>query len=87
MEVDDQEAIASAEAQADRLADEILARSDAPDVPLYAALRGLVAFARGSGLFTPSARHLAALNRLPPEADLLAWNAREAHMTALRDAA
>jgi hypothetical protein len=84
---EDGEAIAGAEAAADRLADAILAGADAPDVRLHVALGGWVRWARSSGAFAPSERHLAALARLPPEADLLAWNEREVRMTGLPDAA
>jgi hypothetical protein len=83
----DREAVAKMVAQADNMAAVILTFVGAPDVGAYKALAGLVAFGRGSGLFVPSSRHLAALERLPPAADMAAWAASEARAAAIRGAA
>jgi hypothetical protein len=61
----DHAAVAKMVAQADGLAERIMS-APTPDVRYCKALSGLVAFARGSGLFSPAPRHLAALERLPP---------------------
>ena len=53
----------SAEAEADALAEIILTAAE-PDAHDCAALADLVAFAQRTGLFTPSPRHLAALEML-----------------------
>ena len=72
----DHAAVAKIIDQADRVADRIMA-SDVPDVRHCKALSGLVAFARGSGLFSLAPHHLAALERLPPAHDLAAWVASD----------
>jgi len=72
----DHEAVAKIIDQADRVAERIMA-APMPDVRHCKALHGLVAFARGTGLFSPAPHHLAALERLPPVADLDAWLASD----------
>jgi len=72
----DHAAVAKIIDQADGLAERIMA-APMPDVRHCKALSGLVAFARGSGLFAPTPHHLAALQRLPPAQDLAAWTASD----------
>jgi hypothetical protein len=72
-------------AQADGLADQIL-EADVPDIGIYRALHGLVTWGRSSGLFTPSARHLDALQRLPDDVALRLWAEQEARLAAIRGA-
>jgi hypothetical protein len=69
-------------AQADYLADQILA-VEVPEVALYYALQGLVNWGNGSACFTPSERHLEALQRLPAAEDMRLWQEREARMAAI----
>jgi hypothetical protein len=70
MNNEDREAVAKIVRQADGLTSRILG-APTPDAAEHTALHGLVAFARGSDLFTPSPWHLAALGRLPAPAPIL----------------
>jgi hypothetical protein len=60
-----------AEAAADALAEKILAATVAPDAGDYGDLLDYVTFAQRTGIFAPSPRHLAALDRLPAGAPLV----------------
>jgi hypothetical protein len=83
MDNTDTAAIARIAAQADSLADQILA-VEVPDICAYRALHGLVQWGRGSGLFMPSARHLDALQRLPEDEALRLWAEQETQLTSVR---
>jgi hypothetical protein len=80
----DTAAIARIVAQADGLAEQILA-VEVPDICTYRALHGLVTWGRGSGLFAPSARHLDTLQRLPEDEALRLWAAQEARLVSIRE--
>jgi hypothetical protein len=80
----DTAAIVRIVAQADGLADQILA-VEVPDICAYRALHGLVTWGRGSGLFMPSARHLDALQRLPEDEALRLWADQEARLVSVRE--
>jgi hypothetical protein len=66
---EDRESVAKITRQADGLAASILG-TPIPPAAEHTALSGLVAFARGGGLFTPTPWHMAALARLPPPEQL-----------------
>lgn len=71
-------------AHADGLANQILA-AEMPDICIYRALHGLVAWGRGSGLFAPSDRHLDALQRLPAGEALRLWAEQESRLASIRE--
>lgn len=79
---EDQAAIDGIVKQAEGLADAILS-ARVPCIDEYWALRGLSRLAAGSGLFALPPRCIDALNRMPPPADMAAWQVREDRMAAL----
>jgi hypothetical protein len=80
---DERATVARIVLQADGLATAIFT-TEIPDIAEYRALHSLVGWARGSGLFEPSPRHLDALQRLPPDVALKAWAAQEASLASVR---
>jgi hypothetical protein len=80
---DERAAVARIVLQADGLAEAIFA-NEVPDIAEYRALHSLVGWARGSGLFSPSARHLDALQRLPADVALKLWADQEARLASVR---
>jgi hypothetical protein len=66
----DRESVAKITRQVDGLAASILG-APLPDAAEHTALAGLVAFGRGTNLFTPTPWHVAALGRLPAPAPIL----------------
>jgi hypothetical protein len=78
-------AVARIVVQADGLATAIFA-TEIPDIATYRALHSLVGWARGSGLFEPSPRHLSALQRLPSEVALKLWAEQESRLASVRGA-
>jgi hypothetical protein len=82
---DDRAAVARIVLQADGLAEAIFA-TEIPDIATYRALHSLVGWARGSGLFEPSPRHLSALQRLPSEVALKLWAEQESRLASVRGA-
>jgi hypothetical protein len=78
-------AVARIVVQAGGLADAIFA-TEIPDIATYRALHSLVGWARGSGLFEPSGRHLDALQRLPPGVALKLWAEQESRLASVRGA-
>jgi hypothetical protein len=78
-------AVARIVVQADGLATAIFA-TEIPDIATYRALHSLVGWARGTGLFSPSARHMDALQRLPSDVALKLWAEQETRLASVRGA-